>query len=281
MIFRKAIIFCLLLCAAAFADTTAVDTTVATVADTAVADTINIAIADTIAANTVTVNTTVADSAKIKPGLHFFASIGAQFINFKGRSKFKELLDTQFVKYNDYYNADPTGFIIPEKQEFQTANLAFPIMAGLIWQFSDVHSVGLGAGFVYNSELVVLTDKHGESRNYEYALQAFPLFAEYRLLISPDFISMKNGDYFSLFLRYYWMLPGTEIYSSWGNAKAYFDPLGSGFGVFLGYRFWEWEGFSIWGELGYLSLEVKSSDKNAILNSWDLGGVALMLRAMF
>jgi len=272
MIFRKAIIFCLFLCAVVFADTTAVDTTVA---DTLVADT---AVADTIVADTTVM---IADSVKIKPGLHFFASVGAQFINFKGRSKFKALLDTQYVKYWEDFANDYEGFTPPLKQDFQTANLALPIMAGLIWQFNDVHSVGLGTGFVYSSESVVLTDKHDENRNYEYALQAFPLFVEYRLLISPDFISIKNGDYFSLFLRYYWMLPGTEIYSSWGNAKADFDPLGSGFGVFLGYRFWEWEGFSIWGELGYLSLEVKSSDKNAILDSWDLGGVAIMVRAMF
>ncbi|MCL2207655.1 MAG: hypothetical protein FWB90_06110, partial [Fibromonadales bacterium] len=106
-------------------------------------------------------------------------------------------------------------------------------------------------------------------------------FMEYRLLISPNLISLKNGDYFSLFLRYYWMLPGTEIYSSWGEAKADFDPLGSGYGVFLGYRFWQWEGFSIWGELGYLSLAVKSSEKDRILNSWDLGGISMMIRMAF
>jgi len=160
-------------------------------------------------------------------------------------------------------------------------NLAFPITAGIVWQFNDVHSLGLGAGFLYDNESVILTDESGEPHNFKYVLQAFPLFAEYRLLISPALISIKEGDYFSLFLRYYWMLPGTEIYSSWGKAKADFDPLGSGYAIFFGYRFWEWEGFSVWGEMGYLSLDVKSGDKNGILNSWNLGGVSLLIRMMF
>jgi len=286
MIPRIVIILCLFLCAAVFADTTAVDTTIAdsTIANAAIA-----AIADNsivIPGTAIPDTAIIADSIKIKPGLHFFISVGAQFINFKNRSIFKDLLDTQFVKLqNDYrdslphYQENPKKN--PQKQPFQQVNLAFPIMAGIIWQFNDAHSLGLGAGFVYNSESVVLTDMHENTRSYEYALQAFPLFAEYRLLISPNLISLENGDYFSLFLRYYWMLPGTEIYSSWGKAKADFDPLGSGYGVFLGYRFWEWGSLSIWGELGYLSLDVKSSDKDAILDSWDLGGVSIMVRAAF
>ncbi|MCL2282394.1 MAG: hypothetical protein FWC26_03660 [Fibromonadales bacterium] len=272
MFSKKTIILFLFLCATAFADTTATAIIDTTAIDTTIIDTTTIDIA--------IIDTTVIDTT-IKPGLHFFVSVGAQFINFKDRSKFKALLDTQFIKYQGDYLADTAGFLIPQRQPFQTVNLAFPIMAGIIWQFNDMHSLGLGAGFLYNNESVVLTDKKGETRNYKYALQAFPLFVEYRLLVSPNLISIKNGDYFSLFLRYYWMLPGTEIYSSWGNAKADFDPLGSGYGVFFGYRFWEWNGFSVWGELGYLSLDVKSGDKNGILDSWNLGGVSIMVRVMF
>jgi hypothetical protein len=77
------------------------------------------------------------------------------------------------------------------------------------------------------------------------------------------------------------MLPGTEVYSSWGKAEANFEPLGNGYGVFFGYRFWELDKFSVWGELGYLSLEVKSGTKDGILDSWDLGGVSIMLRMTF
>jgi hypothetical protein len=216
---------------------------------------------DTVATDTV---------AKIKPGLHYFISVGAQFISFNDRARFQALLDAELDE-ND----------VMFKQDFQTVNLAFPIAVGLIWHFNEWHSLGLGTGFMYNNESVVLTDRNGEIYNFKYALQAFPFFAEYRLLISPDLISLQNGDYFSVFLRYYWMLPGTEIHSSWGEAKADLDILGNGYGIFLGYRFWEWHGLSIWGELGYLSLDVKSGNREFMPSSWNLGGISILIRAMF
>ena len=217
-------------------------------------------------------DTSFADSAKIKPGLRFFVSAGMQFINFEERSTFQALLDVQHRKYESDYST---------RQNFQTVNLTFPMFAGIIWQFNDVHSLGLGMGFLYDNESVVLTDKQDKIHNFKYTLQAFPVFAEYRLLISSNFISLKDNDYFSLFLRYYWLLPHTEIYSSWGNAQADFNPMGNGFGVFLGYRFWEWAGLSVFGEMGYLSLDAQSSDKNRILNSWNLGGISILIRAMY
>jgi hypothetical protein len=259
------------------ADTTVADTIVA---DTVIADTVVAKIDSLKTTQTIIPDTSSSDSAKIKPGLHFFISVGAQFINFKENAKFQALLDTQFLEFNADYLADTTGYMLPLRQNFQPVNLAFPVTAGIMWQFNDMHSLGIGASFLYDNESIVLTDKYGASHNLKYTLQAFPAFAEYRLQISPNFISMKNGDYFSLFLRYYWMIPPTKISSSWGNAVADFEPLGNGLGVFLGYRFWEWKGLNVWGELGYLSLDVKSSDKNGVLNSWNLGGISLLIRAM-
>ncbi|MDR1812403.1 MAG: hypothetical protein LBQ87_06225 [Candidatus Fibromonas sp.] len=262
---------------AAIPDTAALDTTALDTAalDTTILDTMAL---DTIALDTAMVDTTAIDStiiedsdlARIKPGLHFFASVGAQFIDFQERSIFQTLLDT-----------DPRTDSAIVSQKFQTVNLAFPLAAGITWQFNDVHSLSLGAIFLYSNESVILTDKQDVTHNLEYTLQAFPVFAEYRLLISSNFISLREGDNFSLFLRYYWMLPGTEVYSSWGKAKADFDPLGNGFGIFLGYRFWQWMSLSVWGEMGYSSIEVKSGDKNGLLDSWNLGGISLLIRAMF
>jgi len=226
-------------------------------------------------------DTTDTDSVKIKRGLRFFAAAGIQLINFKERSKFQGFLDTQYDKYMDDYMENSAGYVSPMKQDFQTVNLAFPITAGIIWQFNDMHSIGLGAGFLYDKESVIIKDKHSEFRNLTYTLQAFPIFIEYRLGISQNLISMNNVDYFSVLLRYYWMLPGTEIYSYWGNAEADFEPLGNGFGVFLGYCFSKWEVFEIWGEMGYLSLGVKSDDEKSILDSWNLGGISVMIRAVF
>ncbi|MDR2579448.1 MAG: hypothetical protein LBC85_00440 [Fibromonadaceae bacterium] len=222
---------------------------------------------------------TTSRDTTIKPGFYFFALLGVQFIDFKDRAKFQNLLDIRFAELKASYLEDSLG-LFPQKQDFQKVNLTFPIAAGLIWQLNDMHSFGLGLSFLYSNESVILVDKHGENYNLRYALRAFPLFTEYRLLISPDLISLRNGDYFSLFLRYYWMLPGTEIYSTWGKAKADFEPLGNGFGVFLGYRFAEWERLSFFGEIGYSSLDVKSSDKNRVLASWNLGGISIFIRIM-
>jgi len=249
--------------------------TVSVVKDSVVKDSVVEKTLDTTSIDTafsaLPIDTASTDSAKIKPGLRFFVSAGLQFINFKEGSKFQALLNAEYEKY-DYP---------PLRQDFETVNLAFPISAGIIWQFSDVHSLGLGIIFLYDNESVVLTDRQDETHNFKYTLRAFPIFAEYRLLISPKLITLKNNDYFSLFLRYYWLLPHTEINSSWGSAKADFEPLGNGYGIFLGYRFWEWEGLSVFGEMGYLSLDAKSSTKNGILNSWNLGGITVLVRAMF
>jgi hypothetical protein len=255
------------------------------VKDSIVENTVDTASIDTsVVKNTlkaISIDTSSKDSAKIKSGLHFFVSVGAQFINFKERSKFQDFLNARYKEYENDYKADSVGYTLPIKQDFETVNLTFPISAGIIWQLSDVHSFSLGVVFLYDNESVILTDKQDEIHNLKYTLQAFPAFAEYRLLISPNFISLKDNDYFSLFLRYYWLLPPTKINSSWGNAKADFEPLGNGYGIFLGYRFWEWAGLSIFGEMGFLSLDAKSSTENGILDSWNLGGISILVRAMF
>jgi len=255
-------------------DTTSIDTAFSAISIDTAFNTLSI---DTLSI----IDTASTDSAKIKPGLRFFVSAGVQFISFKEGSKFQALLNDKYKEYENDYRENSEGYILPIKQDFETVNLAFPISAGVIWQFSDIHSLGLGVIFLYDKESVVLTDKQGETHNFKYILQAFPIFAEYRLLISSNLISLKNNDYFSLFLRYYWLLPHTEINSSWGSAKADFEPLGNGYGIFLGYRFWEWEGLSVFGEMGFLSLDAKSSAKDGILNSWNLGGISVLVRALF
>jgi len=226
-------------------------------------------------------DTTGADTVKIKRGLRLFATTGVQLIDFKERSKFQDLLNLQFNNYVADFKEDSAGHVMPQKQDFQTVNLAFPIMAGIMWQFNNMHAIGLGAGFLYDKESVIIKDKQAEFKNLSYTLQAFPLFIEYRLGIPSNLISIKDVDYFSVILRYYWMLPHTEIYSSWDDAKADFEPLGNGFGVFLTYCFSKWERVEIWGEMGYLNIDVKSSDEKSALDSWNLGGISVLVRAVF
>ncbi|MCL1967215.1 MAG: hypothetical protein FWF67_04980 [Fibromonadales bacterium] len=226
-------------------------------------------------------DTTGADTVIIKRGLRLFASTGVQLINFKERSKFQDLLNLQFNKYVADYKKDSAGHVMPQKQDFQTVNLAFPIMAGIMWQFNNMHAIGLGAGFLYDKESVIIKDKQAEFKNLSYTLQAFPLFVEYRVGIPPNLILIKDVDYFSVILRYYWMLPHTEIYSSWDDAKADFEPFGNGYGISLAYCFSKWERVEIWGEMGYLNIDVKSSDEKSALDSWNLGGISILVRAVF
>jgi len=284
MKFKAAIVFCLFFFGVAFSQndtaTTAAPDSAANHLPLATSQPDTTITPDSTATQDTTVSDTTVRDTSIRKGLHFFVNIGAQFINFKDRDKFQNALELQFLEYQKEYREDPESRFIPQKQDFQQVNLTFPISAGLLWQFSDLHSLGVGAGFMYSNESVILLDKFGDIHNYKYTLQAVPAFAEYRLQISPNLISLKNGDYFSLFFRYYWMLPGTEIYSSLGKATADFEPSGNGFGVFLGYRFWNWERFSFWGEMGYLSLDVKSSDKDRVLDSWNLGGISILIRVM-
>jgi len=236
---------------------------------------------DTVLADSAKTDSTKTDTVEIKKGLRFFASVGVQLINFKERLKFQDFLDEELNKYKENYKEDSVGYVVPQKQDFQTVNLAFPITAGIMWQFNNMHSVGLGTGFLYDKESVTLKDKTSEFINYSYTLQAFPAFVEYRLGISKSLISMRKADYFSVLMRYYWMLPGTKISSDWGGAKADFEPLGNGFGISLAYCFSKWGGFEIWGEMGYLNIDVKSSDENGILDSWNLGGMSVLVRAVF
>ncbi|GHV15610.1 hypothetical protein AGMMS49938_14250 [Fibrobacterales bacterium] len=234
------------------------------------------------------IDTTSAPDTTIKRGLHFFISAGTQFINFTDRDKFQSQLDAKFTQDSIDYLADISDTsnaalrVLPQKQNFQKVNLSFPLTAGIFWQFNDFHSVALGASFLYDKESVVLSDKFGQISNLHYTMQAFPAFVEYRLQISPNLISLANGDYFSLFFRYYWLLPHTEIYSTWGKISAKFDPLGNGYGIFLGYRFWEWNTLSFWGELGYSSISAESNDLLfGETSAWNLGGISISLRAMF
>jgi len=241
------------------------------------------ALVDSTKADSTTTDTTKTDTVEIKKGLRVFASVGVQLINFKERLKFQDFLNEELLNYKaDYYLDSATHkYVLPQKQDFQTVNLAFPLTAGIMWQFNKIHAIGLGAGFLYDKESVTLKDKYSDFINYSYTLQAFPAFVEYRLGISPNLISMRKVEFFSVLLRYYWMLSGTKVTSDWGNARADFEPLGNGFGISLAYCFSRWGGFEIWGEMGYLSIDVKSNDENDILNSWNLGGMSVMIRAVF
>ena len=86
---------------------------------------------------------------------------------------------------------------------------------------------------------------------------------------------------------WYWTLPGTEIYTTWGKIQAENKPWGAGFGISLGYLIASWNGINLYGDIGYSSISVKSKESFADIvpdgptekAKWNIGGLQLQIRA--
>jgi hypothetical protein len=120
-------------------------------------------------------------------------------------------------------------------------------------------------------------------------LQGVPFFLEYRLALPKNVITLNTGGLFSVAVRWYWVLPGTEIYTTWGYLGAKTPLWGAGFGVSVGYLFASWNNFKLYGDIGFNSISVKSEkmfshivpngpDENA---KWNLGGLQMQIRGSF
>ena len=175
------------------------------------------------------------------------------------------------------------------KQDFQKVNFCFPIYAGLQFQLRQDHFVSIGAGYIHDNESVVLVDQNNRSHHYSYTIQGFPLFLEYRFAIPVNLMSLSNESLFSLALRWYWTLPHTEIYTSWGKLAAETPYYGSGFGLSIGYLLFNWKSLYVYGDLGYSYISVKSKKQYADIvpdgpeekAKWNIGGIQLQIRVSF
>lgn len=224
--------------------------------------------------------------AQEKAGFSAFVQPGVQFLGFDDRSRFQTAIDTIYANYRAAAGEDSAKVT---KQDFQKVNFAFPVYAGLQWRIDSTHSFALAAGWFHNREAVVISEVTGDLHEYYYVLQGFPLYAEYRMAISPKLISLSDHSDFSILLRWYWFLPGTEIYSSWGRVGAESDWKGNGWGLSLGYHIGTWKYFSVFGDMGFTSVSVRSNDTwNQVVPDttssrarWDLGGIQLQLRTSF
>jgi len=217
--------------------------------------------------------------------LAVFIEPGISFLGFGDREKFQDAIDTIYKEYKtEALTSSESTYVA--KQDFQKVNFCFPVSAGIQWQWREDNFITAGAGYLYDNESIVLTDRKDKIHNYSYTLQAFPAFLEYRLAISKKLISLAGQSLFSVALRWYWLLPGTEIYSSWGHIKGNVSPLGNGFGFNLGYLITTWKNINIYGDIGYTKLTVKSNDPfskvvpdtSSSKAKWDLGGLQLQIR---
>ena len=146
--------------------------------------------------------------------LSVFLQPSISFISFEERKYFQDAIDTIYYgfKENAVNSAESLNVA---KQDFQKVNFCFPITAGIQWQFSEDHFLSAGIGFIYDNESVVLTDRKSGTHSYEYTLQGIPFYLEYRFALPKNFITLSTGGLFSLAVRWYWALPGTEIYTTW------------------------------------------------------------------
>ena len=220
--------------------------------------------------------------------LSIFVQPSISFLSFEERKYFQDAIDTIYIGFraDAVNNAESLSV---GKQDFQKVNFCFPITAGLQYQFMEDHFISAGIGFIYDNESVVLTDRNARTHNYEYTLQGIPLFLEYRFALPKNVITLSTGGLFSIAVRWYWALPGTEIYTTWGYLGAKTPLLGAGFGVSVGYLFASWKNFKLYGDIGFNSISVKSDKKfsDIVPNGpeekakWNLGGIQMQIRGTF
>ena len=220
--------------------------------------------------------------------LSVFVQPSISFLSFTEREYFQNAIDSLYYgfKAEAVNNAESLNVA---KQDFQKVNFCFPITAGIQWQFMEDHFLSAGIGFIYDNESVVLTDRKSGTHSYEYTLQGVPLFLEYRFALPKNFITLSTGGLFSVALRWYWVLPGTEIYTTWGKLEAETPLFGAGFGVSVGYLFASWDNFKLYGDIGFSSISVKSNKMFSDIvdggpeekAKWNLGGLQMQIRGTF
>ncbi|SHJ21818.1 hypothetical protein SAMN05720471_12136 [Fibrobacter sp. UWP2] len=221
--------------------------------------------------------------------ISIFLQPAISFLSFEEREYFQDAIDTIYQEFRANALTAEESLTVA-KQDFQKVNFCFPITGGLQFQVLQDHFISAGLGFIYDNESVVLTDRRNKTHNYSYTIQGVPLYLEYRLAIPLNLMTLSDGGLFSIVLRWYWTLPGTEIYSTWGKIDAENSPLGAGFGISIGYLIANWKNVNVFGDIGFSSISVKSKktfadlvpggadDKKA---KWNVGGLQLQIRVSF
>ena len=200
-------------------------------------------------------NTDMHDNSRIA----LFLQPGVSFLSFDQREYFQDAIDT--IHHEFLLQAlDKRDSANVAKQNFQKVNFCFPVYAGLQFQLRQDHFVSV--------------------------IQGFPLFLEYRFAIPVNLMTLSDGSLFSIALRWYWALPHTEIYTSWGKLAAETPYYGSGFGISVGYLLFNWRNLYVFGDLGYSSISVKSKKRYSDIvpdgpeekAKWNIGGIQLQIR---
>ncbi len=223
-----------------------------------------------------------------RSNISVFVQPSVSFINFEQRKYFQSAIDTIYQSFREAAVTENDSLNVA-KQDFQKVNFCFPISAGIQFQVLQDHFISAGVGFIYDNESVVLKDKKDKAHNYSYTIQGVPMFLEYRFAIPKNFMSLSGESLFSVAARWYWVLPGTEIYTTWGKMEAKTPLTGVGFGVSLGYLIASWKNFNVYGDIGFSSISVESDRKFSHIvpdgpeekAKWNIGGLQMQFRVSF
>lgn len=229
-------------------------------------------------------NTDIHDNSRIS----IFLQPAVSFLSFDQREYFQDAIDTIYEEFRSQA-LDEEETLSVAKQDFQKVNFCFPITGGLQFQIFQDNFISAGVSFIYDHESVVLTDRKNKSHNYDYTIQGIPLFLEYRFAIPTNLMSLSGESLFSVSLRWYWALPGTEIYTTWGKLSAETPWYGSGFGLSVGYLLFSWKNLNVFGDIGFSTISVKSKKTYETIvpdgpnekAKWDVGGIQLQIRVSF
>ena len=227
-------------------------------------------------------------STRDRSRLSIFVQPSVSFLDFSQREYFQDAIDTLYNNFKEDALTESESLYVA-KQDFQKVNFCFPITGGIQYQIFPDNFVSVGLSFIYDNESVVLTDRKNRTHNYSYTIQGTPLFLEYRLGIPRNLMTLSGESLFSIAIRWYWVLPGTEIYPSWGKLEAKTPLTGSGFGLSVGYLIANWKFINIYGDVGFSSIKVKSDrmyseivpdgpEKKA---RWNIGGLTMQFRIGF
>lgn len=227
-------------------------------------------------------------SERDRSKLSIFLQPSVSFLDFPEREYFQNAIDTLYYSFKEDALTESESLSVA-KQDFQKVNFCFPVTLGLQYQVFRNHFISTGISFVYDNESVVLTDRKNRTHNYNYTIQGIPLFLEYRLGIPRNLMTLSGESLFSVAVRWYWVLPGTEIYTTWGGLEAKTPLWGSGFGVSLGYLIASWKNFNIYGDIGFSSIKVESNEKYSHIvpdgpeekAKWNIGGLTMQVRVGF
>lgn len=229
-------------------------------------------------------NTDIHDNSRIS----IFLQPAVSFLSFDQREYFQDAIDTIYEEFRSQA-LDEEETLSVAKQDFQKVNFCFPITGGLQFQIFQDNFISAGVSFIYDHESVVLTDRKNKSHNYDYTIQGIPFFLEYRFAIPTNLMSLSGESLFSVSLRWYWALPGTEIYTTWGKLSAETPWYGSGFGLSVGYLLFSWKNLNVFGDIGFSTISVKSKKTYETIvpdgpnekAKWDVGGIQLQIRVSF